>query len=36
MKKLIVLALLAFGCCVAAIRVDSLPLPECNPCPMVR
>jgi hypothetical protein len=36
MKKLIVLALLALGVSVAAIRVDNMPLPECNPCPMVR
>jgi len=35
MKKLLVLALLALGFSMTAIRAD-VPLPECNPCPWVR
>jgi hypothetical protein len=37
MKKLVVLAMMAFGFLALAhtARVDA-PLPQCNPCPWVR
>jgi hypothetical protein len=37
MKKLVLLALVAFACLAVAKPVKSeLPFPQCNPCPFVR